>query len=431
MPALPALPRISRGPAFWLVATVLLLLMFAASAPSPLYVVYQARWGFSAAVLTTVFAVYALFLLLALLVVGSLSDHLGRRPVLIASALLEAVAMLLFVGASGVGWLLVARAVQGVATGAATGALAAALIDLQPERRPGLGPLINGAFATLGLAAGALGSGLLVQYAPAPRTLVYVLLLAAFLLAALALTALPETAVRRPGAARSLLPRARVPRQARRAFTALVPGMIANWAVGGLYLSLVPSLVARVLHVGNHLVGGLAIATLCAAATVSSYAMRGRAARPQLVLGSAALAVGMLGTLAALELDSLALLFVTTAVAGVGFGVAFLGTLSTLGPLAAAGERAELFATLYVVNYLAFSLPAVVAGFAVPHAGLLRTAVVYGGVVAALSVASLVAALLMGRQQPGEARPLASSTGQEASDASAQESTAQRAGRKA
>ncbi|MFD0331253.1 MFS transporter [Streptacidiphilus monticola] len=140
MPALPALPRISRGPAFWLVATVLLLLMFAASAPSPLYVVYQARWGFSAAVLTTVFAVYALFLLLALLVVGSLSDHLGRRPVLIASALLEAVAMLLFVGASGVGWLLVARAVQGVATGAATGALAAALIDLQPERRPGLGP---------------------------------------------------------------------------------------------------------------------------------------------------------------------------------------------------------------------------------------------------------------------------------------------------
>ncbi|MFD0331254.1 hypothetical protein ACFQZC_31700 [Streptacidiphilus monticola] len=164
------------------------------------------------------------------------------------------------------------------------------------------------------------------------------LLLAAFLLAALALTALPETAVRRPGAARSLLPRARVPRQARRAFTALVPGMIANWAVGGLYLSLVPSLVARVLHVGNHLVGGLAIATLCAAATVSSYAMRGRAARPQLVLGSAALAVGMLGTLAALELDSLALLFVTTAVAGVGFGVAFLGTLSTLGPLAAAGS---------------------------------------------------------------------------------------------
>src|SRR3954451_17811700 len=78
----PMAKRMPRTAGFWLLGSTLLAFMAAASAPSPLYVVYQHRWGFSATTLTAVFAVYALALLLALLTVGGISDHVGRRPVL-------------------------------------------------------------------------------------------------------------------------------------------------------------------------------------------------------------------------------------------------------------------------------------------------------------------------------------------------------------
>src|SRR5207248_3538921 len=124
-------------------AGVLGALLFASSVPSPLYVVYQREWGFSAITLTSVFAVYALALLGALLVVGSISDHVGRRPTLLAALAVEIVAMLAFAGASGVRWLLVARILQGVATGTALGAISAALLDLQPRAKPWRGRLMG------------------------------------------------------------------------------------------------------------------------------------------------------------------------------------------------------------------------------------------------------------------------------------------------
>jgi len=75
-----------RAAAFWLVAGVFFMLMFAAATPSPLYRVYQAEWGFSATMLTAVFAVYAFVLLATLLFFGSLSDYLGRRRVILAGS---------------------------------------------------------------------------------------------------------------------------------------------------------------------------------------------------------------------------------------------------------------------------------------------------------------------------------------------------------
>ena len=134
---------------------------------------------FSATTLTAVFAVYALVVLVTLLVFGSVSDYLGRRPVILAALAVSRGACALFLAAHGVGLLFAARALQGVAVGAATGALGAALIDLQPEGS-GLAPVVTTAATILGLGAGALGASALVQYGPAPTHLVWWLLLGAF-----------------------------------------------------------------------------------------------------------------------------------------------------------------------------------------------------------------------------------------------------------
>lgn len=91
----------------------------ASSVPTPLYRIYQENFSISPVLITVIFAVYAFALLAALLIAGSISDHLGRRPVIFSALLLEIIAMGFFVVASGPGWLIAARIVQGIATGIA------------------------------------------------------------------------------------------------------------------------------------------------------------------------------------------------------------------------------------------------------------------------------------------------------------------------
>src|SRR5947209_18480437 len=150
-------------PAFWLVAAMLFSLLLASGAPAPLYRVYQVAWGFSETTLTEVFAVYAVVLLVTLLFFGSLSDHVGRKSLIAAGLLFGAAACAAFLVASGVGALYVARSLQGVSVGLATGALGAALLELEPEGR-GRAPVVTSAAPTGGLAVGALGAAVPVQY---------------------------------------------------------------------------------------------------------------------------------------------------------------------------------------------------------------------------------------------------------------------------
>jgi MFS family permease len=380
---------LGRAPAFWLLVATLALLLFASSAPSPLYIVYQQKWGFSSIVLTAVFAVYALGLLGALIVTGSLSDHLGRRPTLLLALAIEIAGMLLFAEAQSVIWLFAARILQGVATGVATAAISAALIDLQPRHKPRLGALLAAAAPMGGLAAGALGSGLLVEYGPAPTRLVYWLLLVGFALAALLALAVPETVARRPTWRQSLRPQVAVPPSLRADFFATVPCLTATWALGGLILSLGPSLTARVLHDSSHVAGGLSIFIMAGVSSAMSIVLRDTHARVAARGGLSALIVGVALALIALSDGSTALFLLATGVAGLGFGPAFAGAFRAVTNRAPADQRAALVASVYVASYLAYSLPALAAGIAVTRYGLADTANVYGAALIALALLAL------------------------------------------
>jgi MFS family permease len=376
---------------FWVLAATTVTFFAASSVPTPLYLVYQARWHFSAITLTLIFASYAAALLLTLLTAGGLSDFLGRRRVLAGALVVELLSMGAFIAADGVGWLLAARAVQGVATGAAAGALSAAIADLAPPERPSLAAAVNTAAPSTGLALGALTSGALVQYAPAPRVLVFVSLIALFSAMLLALAVVPETVTRRPGSVRSLLPKASVPAAARSTFRAMAPVLVATWAVGGLVLSLGPSLAAGVFGVHNHLIGGLVVTAVAGFGAAGSVLTRTRAPRPTMVHGALVLVGGVALVLSALGTGWTALFFAGLVVTGWGFGTAFVGSFGAVASIATASQRAELFASLYVVSYLAFGGSAVLAGLAVPTYGLRPTATVYGAIVIALSLAAAAA----------------------------------------
>jgi hypothetical protein len=351
-----------------------------------LYRVYQARWGFSATTLTAVFAVYVVFLLVTVLIFGSLSDHVGRRPVIITALAVDTAACILFLLTPGVGALFAGRALQGVAVGLAATALGAALLDLRPAGS--LAPLVTSNGGTVGLALGALGTSALVQYGPVPTTLVWWLLLCAFLAAIVLVAATPEPGTVRPGALASLRPDIGVPRPVRGTFVRAAPCLVAVWALGGFYLSLGPSLAAQLSGSHNLLWGGVITFLLTGLGAVTSLAFRNSAPAAVMLGGCLGLLGGAVVTAAAIVARTPALLLLGTVLAGLGFGPGNLGGYRVIMARAAASNRAGLIAAISTVNYLAFGLPALMAGIATSHFGLHDTALVYSVVIALLAAAA-------------------------------------------
>ncbi|WP_336354312.1 MFS transporter [Pseudomonas atacamensis] len=379
----------SHRSSLWFLAITLLSFLAASTAPTPLYHLYQDQLHFSAAMLTLIFAVYAFSLLAALLTVGSLSDHLGRKPVIFSAVLLNALAMLLFIYADSVAWLISARVLQGFATGMATAVLSATLLDTDRQQ----GPLINSVAPLLGMALGGLGCGLLAEFAPAPLQLTYWLLLALFVLQGVYVWRLPESVSRQGGALASLRPTLHVPVQARSTLWRVLPLNTATWALGGFYASLAPSLVRTATGSTSNLIGGATVAALTVTGALMIFMMRNRPAAQALRLGASLLPVGLVLILLGVHGASLSLFFFGTLVAGCGFGSGFLGAVRSLVPLALPHERAGLMSAYYVLSYLAFCLPALLAGHLARSFGLLATTDGYGVVLIVLALAALLLSL--------------------------------------
>jgi MFS family permease len=376
-------------PAFAAVAAVIGVAFYASATPTPLYGVYQAQWHFSTLVLSLVYATYAFGVLISLLLVGSLSDQAGRRPVLAWSLLGLLISALIFATASSLIWLFVARALQGVATGAALGAAGAALIDLHPTASTRVAALVNGVVALGGLGIGALLSSALVQYLPAPRVVPFLVVAAMIVLLLVLVGAMPEPVARgdrvvirpqRPG----------LPRQTRGPFALAALGVIGSWSIAGVYLALGPALAGHLLQTHNELAGGAAAAALMGAGALAQISGRNLSNRTLTVAGSTIVALGMALTATAVAANSALFFLAASALAGVGFGLAFMGALRHLSAAIPADRRAEVMSAFYVVGYLSLALPAVAAGVTASAIGLSETFEVFsaGVVIIALLVAA-------------------------------------------
>ena len=262
--------RLSVGPAFYLLASIVVTLLASSSAPTPLYPVYQSAWGFSAITTTVVFGAYAIAVLAALLVVGSLSDHIGRRPVLLGALLAQTATMWIFVSATGVPQLLTARIVQGLVTGAALGAVGAGLLDLDRVR----GTVANAVAPMLGTGLGGLLGGAFAQFLPAPTRLVFIVLSVVFAAQAVGVLLMPETTPGQPGALASLRPEIGLPRPARAPMLVAAPVLFAVWALGGLFLALGPGLVRLTIHNGSNLLGGILVLVMGVSAATTVFLAR-------------------------------------------------------------------------------------------------------------------------------------------------------------
>jgi MFS family permease len=373
-----------RGAAAYAVVSLLLFLA-ASSALTPMYRFYQVNWGISSLMLTAIFAVYAGGLLAALLTVGSLSDFLGRRPVIVVSLMLEAVAMLLIATAQAPSTLILARFLQGIATGAAAGTLGAMIMDTCKVR----GALINSAAPPLGTALGVLGSSVAFRHGPETAPAFFNTLFGLCVVLALLALAIAETGARMPGALASLRPKMNVPLPARKLFWATTPVFWAVWSLTGFYLSLMPSLLHVTTGSTSPLLGGLAAGVLTLCGALSILLLHRRPASQIFLIGTWGLIIGAACSLGGVALHSIPLLMGGTAIGGVGFGTAYFGGLRRVLPTADATDRAALLSAIYTQCYLAFSLPAVAVGVVVPIIGLPLASYIYGTVIILLAAGSL------------------------------------------
>jgi MFS family permease len=386
------------GASFAAMAVAFAAFFIAAGAPTPLLPIYEARWNFPASMVTVAFGVYAIALLLTLLIIGSLSDHIGRRPLLIGALALELVSMVVFLVSPSIGWIIAARIIQGVATAAATSSFSAAILELAPDRRKHLAGVIAGLAPAAGIGVGALFSGVIAQFSSSAVAIVWSILAAVMLIALVFAIFTPETAARKAGAIASLRPQVSVPPGARSVFAVTLPSLIAAWLVSALFLGLMPTILRLKFGIDSPAVSGLA--AFAEQGTGGAVALALSKMKPQRLVfaGGAAIVAGIALFIGSIAATSLPLLWIGAIVGGAGLGGAFTGTIRSLVPLVGAPERAGLFSAVYLVSYITFGIPVILAGLFLSTIGITAIALIFGVVTFVAAAMGVVTQLATARR---------------------------------
>ncbi|MED4955577.1 MFS transporter [Paenibacillus macerans] len=382
--------RSTKALSFWFVAYALLMIMMGANIPAPLYSLYGEMWGFSSGVTSLLFMIYVVFLVPASLIFGQLSDRIGRKKILLIGVIVAAAGSLLFALSQNVGMLMASRAVQGIGVGAVNGTAIAALSELRPDKRK-LAALAASVSIAIGTASGPLYSGLLAEYSASPVRLPYYLHLLLILPALLGVLTMPETALaaaktavrlRRPG----------VPAVIRKPFFIAACSSIIAWTVAVFFMSLAPSTIAAQLHIHNFALSGAVVCLMLGSSTISQISLKSRSIRSAKLLGFMLLITGIAGFVSALHSHSLALLLLSTVLAGAGHGPVSAGSMQMINEISPPETRADVMSSFYAVTYLGAGLPVLILGFGAERIGFLPAILIYSGlvVIAAIALAGIV-----------------------------------------
>ncbi|WP_272255298.1 MFS transporter [Streptomyces xanthophaeus] len=338
--------------------------------PTPLYGLYQEKFGFSELMVTVVYAVYAFGVIGVLLLAGNASDSVGRRPVLLAGLAFAAASAVCFLCATGLGWLYAGRLLSGLSAGLFTGAATAYVMELAPRGGASRATFVATAANMGGLGCGPLLAGLLAQYAARPLYLPFAVHLVLVAASVVVLTRLPET-VRERRPLRTVRPqRPALPASVRAVFGPAATASFVGFALFGVFTSVSPSFLAQSLDVHNRAVSGLVVALAFFSSTAGQLLVGRVGVGRSLPLGCAVLLAGLALLAGALWWDQLALVVLSAVVGGAGQGLAFRGALSAVAGASPPDRRAAVISTLFVVAYTGISLPVIGVGLLAGPVGL-------------------------------------------------------------
>lgn len=354
-----------------LLALGLFTVTFAVNLQAPLYDTYAAESDVGATAVTVAFAAYVGGLMPTLLLLGGLSDRIGRRVPIALALILGALATALLVQVPSWTSLVIARFLLGIGTGLATTAGTAYMTEILGADRAKSAALIVTSATSLGFGGGALTTGIsLGVQGPTLLPASYIaLFVAAPVLAVIAL-GLPRTDKPRPV---SLL-RLPVFPSGTWMFGA---AMALAWSTTGMTIAVIPLELAA-----NDLGGwtGLVIFLAIFVGFLCQPIARGMTNDRALALGFVLIPLGFVVLLAGVWLKLLAFVLVGTCItSAASYGFTYLASLAEVS-LRAPDDRARATAGLFVYAYFGFSLPVIASGALADMLGLLSAMVVFAAV---------------------------------------------------
>lgn len=381
----------SRSPsAFLAVSFAFVINMMGTTLPTAIYRYYQLQYGFTATVITVIYACYAAGVLGALLVVGNWSDQLGRQRMLLAGLCMSAASAITFVLSHGLTGLLLGRLLSGISAGIFTGTATVAVIELAPPAWRQQATLAATASNMLGLGCGPLLSGVLVELLPLPMQLPYVVHLLLVAAAMLAVWSAPETAPR-PARIVLGLQRISLPAEVRGVFVPAAMAGFAGFVVVGFFAAVAPQLIRVVLGYRSGIVIGAIVFLLFACSALGQTMQASIPAPRRQLAGCMGLVAGLLGVALCVPERSLGALLIGTALAGFGQGISFRAALGDIAAKSPPHRRAEVTSSFFVVLYVAISLPVIGLGLVVQLTGIEHATLIF----AALTIVLVLVALLL------------------------------------
>jgi MFS family permease len=391
-------PTWSLRTSFWLVVGAQILLFAGSNFPTPLFPIYEQRYGFGSGVVTLLFGVYVVALVPTMLALGRVADRIGRRPLLVAGIAITVVSSIAFAAAQNLAWLFAGEIIYGIGGGMVMACVAVAIRELHPKQHVAGGALAASVAAAAGLTLGPLVSGLLASYTPWPTVSPYVLDIVLAALLATALVRIPETRPARPDE----LPRTsiiHIPADIRGAFVATALAGAAGFMAVGWVFGLSPSYLHEELHIHitQPVVAGLFAALVVFTNGAAQLVLRRHHSAGALRISLGAVVVGMGVMAASTTVNFLAIALVGAVIAGAGAGISQMNAMATIQRIAPTHARGGVTSTYFTACYLAMSVPVIVAGELADRFGL---GVVTGWYFAALAVLAGTA-LVLGRRLVG------------------------------
>ena len=392
----PALNQGRRGrtltPAFYSAVPALVAAFAAVGSAIPLFNIYRAEDGFTNAGISMTVVAYSAATLTTLLMMGRLSNHVGRRSTALASLGLLVLGCLVLLNVHHIGILIAGRLLMGLGAGLASSSLTAYIVDAAPARPTWLASVASSQTVMLGLAVGAIASGALVQFGPWPRKLIYLVAVSLLLVSAMLIAISPETVTPTSGAWRSLRPSVGVPARVRHLLTVAAGVFLPTWATGAFYQAFVPALVEDQLRTNSSLVLGLVFAAYMAPSALGApLGGRFSPAGAQRI-GMTAFLAGWIGVIIAISSGALALFIAATIVAGAGQGIAISAATRGLLYGSVLADRAPIFTVVYLLSYSGATIPSLISGQLANTFSLPQIALGYGALALMATLFTVIAA---------------------------------------
>jgi MFS family permease len=358
----------------------------------PLFNVYRAEDGFTNAGISMTVVAYSIATISTLLVLGRLSNHVGRRPTALASLGLLLLGCLVLLNVHHIGVLIAGRLLMGLGAGLASSSLTAYIVDAAPTRPTWLASVASSQTVMFGLAVGAIASGALVQFGPWSRELIYLVDVGLLLLSMVLISISPEAVNPTSGVWRSLRPSVRVPARVRHLLAVAAAVFLPTWATGAFYQAFVPALVEDQLRTDSSLVLGLVFAAYMAPSALGAPLGGRFAPAAAQRVGMTAFLVGWIGTITAIATGALPLFIAATIVAGAGQGIAISAATRGLLYGSTLADRAPIFAVIYLLSYSGATIPSLISGQLSNTFSLPQIVLGYGALALIGTVYTLVAA---------------------------------------